>query len=1283
VAGQLTFSVLGPLEVRVGDEAVPLGGKPKAILACLLLRRGEPVGTDELIDDLWGEDPPPSARASLQMHISKIRKTLAAAGAPEVLRTRGSDYVLDVDPDALDLTRFERLVNEARTALTDGDPARARDTLERALALWRGAPLAGIDAPGISPGELLVLEERRSDAMVLRIECDLATGHHREVVPELEALRAAMPLDERLTELTALALYRAGRTADALATIAHLRRALSEELGMDAGPSILHVEGAIVSGDPSLRADTPADEPASDAHEGRRTLTAIVCRPGTPEDDPETRRAAVARLGEAAASTIEAMGGTTLDTPVGGIATVFGLRTVNEDDALRALRTADGFRGVDPTLRIGVSTGEVLVGEAAGERTLLTTDPVDLARELARRAQPGEVLMDHGTARLAGLAMAEPAEVLLLEDGRAPAAAFRLTTLLAGAPGRRRLSGPLVGRRVEIGALRDAFERTRRESAPRLVTILGPAGIGKTRLVEEFLAGLDGGHHASVGRCLPFGRDITMWPVAEIVRDLAGIGEADPARRVRGRIAAVLRGQDDAEFLSEQVGAVLGLPGLRPAPDELFWAIRRFLEAAARARPLVAVFDDLQWADDMLLDLVEYVAATAREAPLLVVTTARTELSERRASWGGRGDTATLRLVPLPHDEAGGMLSGLLGGAALADDVHRRLLDTAEGNPLFLEELLAILIDDGHLRVHAGRWEPTADLGVVPLPPSIRALMEARLDRLADPERAVIEAAAVIGNEFSAQNLNDLRPDDDAERIDAALEALIHRDLIHLERVSRPHGRVYRFHHILLRDVAYRGIPKQIRARDHERFGDALELAAGDRMAEVEEIVAYHLEAAYELWNELGSEPDRARSLGARAATRLSTAGRRAFARDDLGAAASLLQRSLRCLPADDARRLDLFLLLAVATFNLGRFEEARGHVAEGLRLAERRGDERMRWRLLLEQERFGVYHRPEEHGPERLLQMADEALATLDALGDAGGAARAHRLRGEALMRSGHQEAALDAFRESRLLFELADEGSERVEDPILAALHGPLPLDRFIEDAERILEQPSRQLPDALARLGLAYAMAGRADDARSALARALDRLREVGGEFRLGDGYVHLGYALLFGHDADGAAEALAAAVLGLERIDERSMRSTALALQAEAQFRLGRIDESERASLESEALASDDDPASQMAWRQVRAKVLAVHGRTEEAVRLGRAAVEIADATDFLAMAATVHADLAAVLVVAGDPEGADAERERAADLFARKNIAPGAAAAWLGQALERTPVGAEAADTAPS
>jgi tetratricopeptide (TPR) repeat protein len=705
----------------------------------------------------------------------------------------------------------------------------------------------------------------------------------------------------------------------------------------------------------------------------------------------------------------------------------------------------------------------------------------------------------------------------------------------------------------------------------------------------------------------------------------------------------------------------------------LFWAIRRFLEAAARTRPLVAVFDDLQWADDVLLDLVEYVAATARETPLLVVTTARPELSERRASWGGRGDTVTLRLDPLPDDEAGGMLSGLLGGAALAGDVHRRLLDIAEGNPLFLEELLAILIDDGHLRVRDGRWEPAADLAEVPLPPSIRALMEARLDRLADPERAVVEAAAVIGNEFSAQNLVDIRPDDDRERIDVALEALIHRDLIHLERVSRPLGRVYRFHHILLRDVAYHGIPKQVRARDHERFGDALELSAGDRMAEVEEIVGYHLEAAYELRDELGAEPDRARSLGARAATRLSSAGRRAFARDDLGAAASLLQRSLRCLPGDDARRLDLSLLLAVATFNLGRFEEARGHVAEGLVLAERRGDERMRWRLLLERERFGAYHRPEEHGPERLLQIADEALATLDSLGDAGGAARAHRLRGDALMRSGHQEAALDAYRESRLLWEVADEGSERIENPLLAALHGPLPVDRFIDDAESILEQPSRQLPDALARLGLAYAMAGRIDDARDALARALDRLREVGGEFRLSDGYVHLGYALLFCDDAAGAAEALTTAVLGLERIDERGVRSTALALLAEAQFRLGRVDDAERASLESEALAWEEDPASQMGWRQVRAKVLAAHGRTDEAVRLGRAAAEIADATDFLAMAATVHADLAVVLAAAGDPNDADLERSLAADLFARKRIPPEVAAAWLGQALQGTTV----------
>jgi DNA-binding SARP family transcriptional activator/tetratricopeptide (TPR) repeat protein len=1275
VTGPVSFAILGPLEVRVGEQVVRVRGvRPQAVLAALLLR---PAGAsaDELIDLIWGEDPTPSAKTAVQVQVSKLRKLFAQVGVGEILGSIPGGYRLEVDPDHLDVSRFDRLVADGRRALADGDPARAAGAFEAARSLWRGPPLTGIELAGLPPGETTELETRAEDLGALRIEADLALGNYREAAAEAEALAAARPLDERAAVLAATALAGAGRASDALAVISGLRRSLSTEFGIEPGPAIAALEHAILAADPSVVLSED-DEDGTTVREGRRSISVVTARAVVTGSDPELRRAAGAALVATAAAAAEEFGGEVLDAPVGRLLLAFGLREAHEDDAVRATRAASAF--AEKGHRVGVATGEVLAVERGEERTLLSTDPIDLADELARRARPGEVLLDQGTVRLArGAVGTEPTEIVLLDDLGAPGTAFRLSSIPSGTTGPR-VSAPLVGREEELGILRETLARTVRDRTVRLVTVIGPAGIGKSRLLAEFLvdaglgrteATLGGGLDLTsvvpaaacpVGRCPPYGHDVTYWPVAEVIRDLAQIAESDSARMARTRLGEMLAKEEDRDFLVEQVASVLGIADADPAPDELFWAIRRFLEAAAAERPLVVTIEDAHWAQETLLDLLEYVAGTARDVPLLLVANARPELVERRPSWGGgRVEGVNLWLDPLSDPSTAALLGRLLGSTSLAPEVGDRLVGAAEGNPLFLEELVQMLVDDGYLRSEEGTWvaAPGVDLGDVPLPPTVRALLDARLDRLPPGSRAALEAAAVVGRDFTFQDLRDLRPDEDPDELLESLGDLTTRDLIELRRVTRGSGRAYRFRHILLRDAAYNASSKSARARDHERYGDALGLGSGDRVGEVEEVLGYHLEAALRLRRELGGEPDHILSLGRRAAFRLGSAGRRALGRDDMAAAASLCGRALDCLRADDARIAELAWLRSIALHHLGRFDEARAAIDLGLRVAEstKTADPAMAWRLRLQAASIGVYEDPSSHPSDEILRLGRDAIAAFEASDDAGGLSFAYRMLGEALAWVGRFEEASEAYRHHLEYLGIADDPAALPAPTVVTSLHGTMPLGVFIETVREVLDAKPRRPPEALMRLGLALAMAGDAEAAHEILDEGIQRAREVGGEFRLSDANVHLGAALLYLGDDDGARAALEEATQTLARIGEQGVRSTGLALLAGAYHRLGRDDEAMAATLESEAITAEDDPASRMAWRGVRAKVLAGRGDLDEALRLAREAVEVADGTELLAMAGQAHLDLAAVLEAAGEPSAAQDQRRIATELFDRKGV----------------------------
>ncbi len=640
----MEFRVLGPLEALDGGQSVDLPRrKHRALLAALLLHAPEPVSPDRLIEELWGESPPRTARDALQNYVSLLRKALGA----DVLVTREAGYVLDVAPDQIDLGRFERLCAEARAA---ADVAERAGSLREALGLWRGPPLADIAYEPFAALEIARLEELRLAAREELIDAELELGRHADLVPELELLVQEHPFDERLRGQLMLALYRAGRQAEALEAYQEARRELDEELGLEPGTPLRELEQAILRHDPAL--GMPATVPATAI--SRRTVTVLfadlVDSSGLVERlDPEAAHALLGRYFAAARAAIEAHGGTVEKFIGDAVMAVFGVPQAHEDDALRAIRAALDLHGSAPeaderlSIRIGISTGEVFAG--GGGDALVTGAAVTLAKRLEQAARGGEVLVSAATQRLVRDA------VRSRRAKRRDLTAFRVEELIEGAPGlARRFDTPLVGRDDELAALRAAFETACGESRCVLLTVAGEAGIGKTRLARELLHELRGEATVLVGRCVSYGEGATFLPLTEMIgREVLDAGST----------------------------------------GEIFLAARRRFEELAAERPLLLVFEDVHWAEPTLLDFVDYLAAQATGAPILALCLARPDLIAERGGW-----EASLTLEPLTDDQA----RELAGDEPHAD----RIAEIAEGNPLYVEQLAGLRRRGGRGRARHG-----------------------------------------------------------------------------------------------------------------------------------------------------------------------------------------------------------------------------------------------------------------------------------------------------------------------------------------------------------------------------------------------------------------------------------------------------------------------------------------------------------------------------------------------------------------------------------------------------
>ena len=948
--------------------------------------------------------------------------------------------------------------------------------------------------------------------------------------------------------------------------------------------------------------------------------------------DPEAVRELMARYFNEMRAVVERHGGVVEKYIGDEIMAVFGIPQVHEDDAVRAVRAATEMRDVlgklNATLshelraRTALNTGEVVAGD---DHTLVTGDAVNTAARLRSVTSPGEIIVGATTYNLVRDAvLAEPLEPLELRGKATRVDAWRITATLPDAPGRaRRLDSELVGREYELALLRQSYTRAAASRSCHLATILGPAGVGKSRLLHELLVEVHDDASTLVGRCLPYGDGITFWPLREIVH---AVGDLRP-----------LIDDDDARAVDSALGR-----GGNASNEEIFRAFRRLVEALARQYPLVLGFDDVQWADATFLDLVEHLAESLQDAPVLIACLARPDLLEDRPSWGGGKLNATTMLLEALDAAQSEQLLDNLGGGTLAPSLRQTITEVAEGNPLFLEEMLQL-----------AREDPQA----ATVPPTIHALLTARLERLDPTERHVVGCAAVTGRLFSRDALAALAA---TEELDSVLRSLERKELIRPHRVSFTSGAAYRFRHILIRDAAYDLLPKRDRARMHRQLADWLEVNGRD----VDELVGWHLECAFRLLEDL-AEVDA--DVAARAAAALARAGHRALARGDAGAARSLLQRTVALSTPVDADRVERLLDFAAALQERGELIEAEQALREAVAAARALGDPALEARSLVERSFVSFYTDPHQWVGEAL-ETAEGAIAVLEETGDDFGLARAWLLvllLHYGRCRVAEMENALEpALRYARR----ATDGRQvavALSASVRALLIGPKPVDQAVVRAKAVAEEPEADRALAAVVCGVVAcldAMRGRFAEARASCAESNAALEDLGRTRLQAAQRAYSGLVELLAGDPAAAEQELRRGIVELERIGDKTNLATVAGLLAEALWAQGRWTDAEAATELSKRAASSADVAAHVSWRLTRARLEARDERFREAGAFADEAVALAEATDSPTLLADALLCRGETAAAAGLVAEATRALSSAAERYERKGHLVGAARA---------------------
>ena len=1091
--GDVDFRILGPLEAVDGPRPVDLTrGKRKALLALLLLHADRVVPRGRLVDDLWGEEVPESAPKMVQIFVSQLRKQLP----PKLIQTYSAGYRVDLEGHSLDLRTFESLQGVGRDALANGRAQEAARTLRRALELWRGTPLAEFEEP------FARLEEARLVELQLTcleecLDAELTLGSHAALVAELDGLVRRHPFRERLRGQLMLALYRSGRHAEALQAFQSFRTKLQDELGIDPPQRLKELERLVLQQDASL--DLVTREPAPDpdlppsvavptspllddmrdlqravlSHdpaldlpdvaapassrrevaELRKTVTVLVADVAEEDapDDPEARRAAALERTRAVEQELDRHGASVVALGGGRVLGVFGVPTAQDDDSLRAVTAAVALRSSGLARRVGLSTGEVVTGDP-----FVSGAPVDEAVQLQERAATGDVLAAGRTWRMVRHAAAASSR----DD------AWAIDTVdPAAAPLLRRLETPLVGRDRELGEIAEAFERAAAEGRPHLVTVFGAPGVGKTRLAIECVERLRGWTIPALGQCRAGAQEETYAPLRDVVTALAD-GEA--AAWVRERL-----GSGDGAQLAEQLVAAVGLTTGAAHTEDTALAARRLFAGLAREHPLLVVLEDVHWASPALLDLVETLVELARD-PVLVLCLARPDLLDLRPHWGGgRLQSSVILLDALTPVESETLLDRLSASEGLDAAARERILAVAEGNPLFIEQLIAAALE--------------ADSDA--LPDSIQTLLAARLDRLDERDRAAVEAAAVCGTSFTEEDVSTLVDGDHA----ASLVALDRRELIRPGTAGDPGHHGWSFRHSLIRDVAYASIPKRRRAELHERLA-ARAIGQG---TEGDVQAGIHLDRAVRARRETGERGPGVDRLAAQAAEHLQRAGLGALEREDMAAAASLLRRASELLPNDAPERVKLLPKLGEALSFLGEPDAAREVLAEAHAAATELGDARLAAQARVAT--LALMWGAEAGSPELVLRDLEEAMPILEGAGDHEALAMAEVARFHALDRGRLPDpverlsVALDHARRA---------GANQIEHHVMGWIcitlpRGTTPVGAAIARLEEIAEGTSSSYVHASVNgaLGLLRAERGEFEEARTLVEETRRMLEELG--------------------------------------------------------------------------------------------------------------------------------------------------------------------------------------------
>ena len=1243
--------ILGPFQLEDGGRRITIGGaRQRAVLADLLLHANEVVPSEQLLVDLWSEDSPPSAANALQAAISRLRRVLP----PGRLLTTAPGYALRIFPAELDAKQFEQLISEGRDALHGGAPAEAARTLDQALSLWRGPPLADFRYEPFAQAEMARLEELQLTCLEERIEAHMVLGSVAALTAELQRLVSEYPLRERLRGQLMLALYRSGRQAEALEVYREFRITLQEELGLEPSPQLRQLEAAI------LRQDSVLSHPSttSGAPLARRPVT-VLCVARQMESnsgmalDPEAREVVNEHSVAGLTAVLERYGGKLAINAGERLMGVWGVASLHEDDALRAARASLQARdaldseagillrrhGASLTYRFGLATGEALVG---GSGPLGFTGDVETrAVMLAAAAEPGQILISRQTQQLAAAAIetesAGPDRFIL----RSAHAGMRSLAL--------RLDAPLVGRDEEMRRLKSAYLRAAREQVTITVTVIGEAGLGKTRLVHEIAGRLGREVKVLTGRCLPYGEGITFWPLRELVLQAgAGHGSAETIR-------ALLDGEADAAGVAERLHHAVG-PGDQGSSDaaEIFWAARRFLEALARSGPLLIVFEDLHWAEPTFLDLVESLALQPGRSPIVLVCVARPELLEQRPAWAAEADrTVYVELAPLGEGPATALLDALAEDQPIPASTRARLIDTAGGNPLYLEQLAVSLSEQTESEIR-----PV-------LPPTIQALLAARLQRLGPGASSVLARAAIVGKYFGVQAIRELLPPEARDPLNRNLQTLVAKGLVQQGPPGTRPVEQYSFRHILIQQAAYRAIPKSLRAELHHRFADWLEFVFPDPVPQRAEILGYHLEQSVRYWNELRPAETQSAGLSRRAAAHLETAGCAAYDRGDVLAAVNLLDRAAGLLPADDPAVGRLYTNLGAASAEAGQLEKARATLDHAQRITAANGDE-CQYAHAQVQALLLRLEMDQNEATMEITRAVPELRRVFDQNQDDLGICRTLQLEAALHWNHARSAAAEDAWQRAAEYARRLNDRRQLTE--ILgwlasAALWGPTPASEGIRRCAGYLDEignhPSGRAVILLHLAGL-YAMQDDVTAAHATLSRAKALVDTLGPTMMAAVTQPAALIAMLAGDPAT-AEKHLRLEYESLDEMGERRLLATTAVTLARAIAAQGqsRYDEASSLIAISREAAAGEDLSAEAVGQGLSARILADHGHHSEALVLARSAATLTAQSDLLSERADTLLDLAHVLAAAGQLPDARAAATQALDFYQRKGNLPGA------------------------